>query len=144
MRRRVNLIYLTLVAVTISLLSMEPEKYIIVHQLVWIIASITYPFFLERTNPGIRFWKGPIYFFMILAEAQICGFVTYLVWYGVWQYQRLASASVAVDLAIQNINESAAFFIALDLVPSFVVSAVCYLLGYIGTRLLIRLRTVKQ
>jgi hypothetical protein len=143
--RRVNLIYLVLCAGALSLLSMAPAEHFVARQWVWIISSFTYPFFLVRTNPGFRFRKGPIYFFSILVVAQICGFVTYLVWYGILQGQRLASAPDALRYMFgSNANESAAFFIALDLIPSLIIAAVCYLLGYFGARTLTRLRPAKQ
>ena len=134
---RINLIYLALCACAFSLLSMGPANHSSGRQWVWIISSISYPFFLGWTRPATQFWKGPVYFLSILTVAQICGFLAYMAWYGIVQYRRLLSVADAFSVARLNIGESAAFFIALDLLPSLVVAAICYSLGFFGTHLLI-------
>jgi hypothetical protein len=47
-------------------------------------------------------------------------------------------------IAVSSTGESVAFFTALDLIPSLIISAVGYLLGYVGACLLRRLRPANQ
>jgi hypothetical protein len=117
---------------------MPPAEHFGQRQWVWLISSISYPFFLRLTRPSARFWSGSWYFLSILTISQVCSFVTYLAWYGVGQYHRLASVSDALNVTKLSFSESAAFFVALDLLPSFVVVAICYPLGFLGAHWLIR------
>lgn len=135
---KVNLAYLLLCACALSLLSMSPAEHFGQRQLLWLISSVSYPFFLRLTRPSAGFLRGSLYFLSILAASQVCSFVVYLVWYGLTQYHRLGSASDAFYIAKLNIGESAAFFVALDLLPSFVIVAICYPLGFLAAYLLIR------
>lgn len=135
---KVNLAYLLLCACALSLLSIWPAGHLGQRQWVWLISSISYPFSLRLTRPSVRFWKASLYFLSILLVSQVCSFVTYLAWYGLTQYHRLGSGSDAFYVTKLNVGESAAFFVALDLLPSFVVAAIGYPLGFLGAHLLIR------
>jgi len=135
---KVNLAYLVLCAGALSFLSMSPAEHSGQRQWLWLISSISYPFFVRLTRPSARFWKASLYFVSILLVSHVCSFVAYLAWYGLTQYHRLGSASDAFYVTKLSVDESAAFFVALDLLPSFVIAAICYPLGFLGAYLLIR------
>ena len=71
--------------------------------------------------------------------AQIFSFCVYLVSYGALMYPRFGDKSAFMDLMQSNAIESAVFFVG-ELIAAAVVGVLCYVVGYLGARWLVRLK----
>jgi hypothetical protein len=108
-------------------------------QLVILTASLTYPFFLVWMRPKTGFWKGALQLLLIIVVALLCSFVVYLLWYAYYQYQRLGSEFRFFEALGWTFDESLAWFMALDVIPSVIIASVCYPIGYLASFQLFRL-----
>jgi hypothetical protein len=137
MRSRINLIYFVVCACTLSVFATFPKYGILSSLPVWVILSIPYPFCLAWARSASRFWVGLFHFLLILMTAQLLSFFVYLVWYGAIKYPAFENKSAFFSLMQSNAVESAVFF-AGDLILSTVVGMLCYSVGYLGSRWLVR------
>ncbi|MGO9318335.1 MAG: hypothetical protein ACLPXT_08875 [Terracidiphilus sp.] len=135
---KVSSIYLIVCACVLSLLSMPPAGHEGWEQLVILTASLSYPLVLVWMRPKTGFWKSALQLLLIIVVALLCSFVTYLLWYAYYQYKRLGSEFHLLEALGWTFDESLAWFVALDVIPVAIIAGVCYPIGYMASRLLIR------
>ena len=139
MWNNVSSIYLIVCVCILSLLSMPPANHEGWMQLVILIASLTYPFFLVWMRPKTGFWKGALQLLLIIVVALLCSIVTYLLWYAYYEYKRLGSEFHLLEALSWTFDESLAFFLYLDVEPATIIACVSYPTGYLSSFLLFRL-----
>ena len=139
MWNRVSLIYLIVCSCVFSFLSMPPAGHEGKAQWMTLAISFSYPFFLAWTVPKNGFWRGALQLLLILTVALICGFLTYLLWYAYLQYRRLGGEFHLFEALGWTFGESLAFYLYLDVVPTFLIASVNYPIGYLASFGLIRL-----
>jgi hypothetical protein len=138
MWNKVSFIYLIVCAVTFTLLSIFPRDGIVLVQPVLLIASLTYPFTLIWMKSKTGFWKGFLQLLLILSFALICGFIAGLLSNAYYQYQRLGNEFHLLEALGWNFGESLIWFIALEVIPAAIIAVVCYPIGHLASRLLVR------
>jgi hypothetical protein len=120
------------------LLSILPGNGQVWKQLVLLIVSLAYPFYLIWMRPKTGFWKGFLQLLLILSVALICGFTAYLLSYAYFQYQRLGSEFHLFEAIGWTFNESLDWFVALEIIPMAIITCICYPIGCLASRLLDR------
>jgi hypothetical protein len=104
-----------------SIFSLQtPEKRSGPFALVCALSAAIYPICLVCTRSKTGFWRGLFIFLLILTATQAVGFIVYLLMTSEIKY---------------GPGEDAAWFIALELIPSYIVAIICFPLAYWATRL---------
>lgn len=128
-----TLIYLTTCSCVLSFLSLPPAGHEGWAQLVILIASLSYPFFIVWVRPKTGFWKGALQLLLILIVALICAFVAYLSWYAFVENKRLGSEFHLLEALGWTFDESLAFYLYLDVWPAAIIAGICYPAGYLAS-----------
>jgi hypothetical protein len=109
-----------------SVLSLEtPEKRSGPFSLVCAISAAVYPICLILARSKTGFWKGMFMFYFILTAAQVAGVLFYLV--------------KTNEIRYGGVGEDVGWYIALELIPSYIIAIICFPLAYWITRLLRRM-----
>jgi hypothetical protein len=106
-----------------SVLSLQtPEARSGPFQFTCAISACIYPLCLVATRSKTGFWKGLFVFFLILTASQAAGFFVYLL--------------KTNEIKYGGAGEDAVWYIGLELIPSYIISIICFPIAYWITRLL--------
>ena len=114
-------IFLTLACI-FSILSVWPREYSRAHVLIWVGASVFYPFCLTLARLPTGFWKGLLLLLLLLESAQAIAFAGY----------------IARLHGVQHSDYVAVHIFTSDLIESAVLALVCYSAGALAARLMVK------